>query len=188
MRKVKLQMQLSLDGFVAGPKGEMDWMVWNWDEELKKYVSDLTEPVDCILLGRKMTEGFISHWKSVISNPNNPEFPFGKKMYDTLKVVFSKTLEKSEWDNTVLAKGDISEEIKRLKKQPGKDIIAYGGASFVSNLIKHGLIDEYHLFINPVAIGNGMTIFKGLENKLDLKLVNSESFDCGIVILYYQLR
>jgi dihydrofolate reductase len=185
MRKVKLQMQLSIDGFVAGPNGEMDWMVWNWDDELKKYVNDLHEPVDCILLGGHMPEGFIPYWESVVADPNDPQFAFGKKMCDTPKVVFSKTIEKSKWNNTVLAKGDIVEEVKRLKEQPGSDIIAYGGANFVSNLIKFNLIDEYHLFINPVAIGNGMTIFKEIEQKKNLKLIKATPFECGIVVLNY---
>jgi len=108
------------------------------------------------------------------------------KFNSTIKVVFTKTLKKSEWDNTVLAKGDLVEEIVKLKKQDGKDIIAYGGAIFVSALIKHGLIDEFHLFINPNAIGNGMSIFKELDNKQNLTLVKSTSFDCGIVVLNYE--
>ena len=140
----------------------MDFMVWNWDDELKQYVKDITEPVDCIILGRKLAEGFIPYWTTVAANPDDPEFTTGKKFADTHKVVFTKTLEKSEWDNTVLAKGNLFDEITQLKKQDGKDIIAYGGATFVSALIKQELIDEFHLFINPIAIGEGMTIFKGL--------------------------
>ena len=161
-------------------------MVWNWDDELKKYVTEITEPVDCIVLGRKLAEGFIPHWATVAANPDHPEFTAGKKFTDTHKVVFTKTLDKSEWDNTVLAKGDLVDEITKLKKQDGKDIIAYGGATFVSALIKHGLIDEFHLFINPAAIGNGMTIFKELDRKQNLTLVKSTSFDCGIVVLHYE--
>lgn len=166
MRKLKLQVQMTVDGYIAGPNGEMDFMAWNWDNELKRYVDALTEPVDCIILGRKLAEGFIPHWAAVAANPSDPEFAAGKKFTDTPKVVFTKTLEQSAWNNTVLAKGDLADEITRLKTQDGKDIIAYGGAAFVSALIKHGLIDEFHLFINPVAIGNGMAIFKELGNKL----------------------
>jgi dihydrofolate reductase len=186
MRKLKLQVQMTVDGYIAGPKGEMDWMVWNWDEELNQYVNDLTQPVDCIILGRKLAEGFIPYWASVAENTEDPQFTAGKKFTDTNKVVFTKTLDKSEWANTVLAKGDLIDEITTLKKQDGKDIIAYGGASFVSALIKHGLIDELHLFVNPTAIGNGMTIFKELNSRQDLKLVKSASFNCGIVALCYQ--
>ncbi|HET9431595.1 MAG TPA: dihydrofolate reductase family protein, partial [Chitinophagaceae bacterium] len=113
------------------------------------------------------------------------EFKAGQKFTDTHKVVFTKTLDQSAWGNTVLAKGDIVDEITKLKKQDGKDMIAYGGANFVSALIKHGLIDEFHLFINPSAIGSGMTIFKELGSKQDLTLVKSIPFECGIVVLNY---
>jgi dihydrofolate reductase len=186
MRKLKLQVQMTVDGYIAGLNGEMDFMVWNWDNQLKQYVEDITEPVDCIILGRKLAEGFIPHWATVAANPDDPEFTAGKKFTDTPKVVFTKTLDKSEWDNTVLAKGNLVDEITNLKKQDGKDIIAYGGATFVSALIKQGLIDEFHLFINPTAIGNGMTIFKELDSQQNLILVKSTSFDCGIVVLNYE--
>jgi dihydrofolate reductase len=186
MRKLKLQVQMSVDGFIADPNGAMNFMVWDWDDELNQYVADLTEPVDCIVLGRKLAEGFIPHWAAVAANPDHLEFTAGKKYTDTHKVVFSKTLTRSEWDNTVLAKGKLVEEITKLKKQDGKEIIAYGGATFVSALIKHGLIDEFHLFINPAAIGNGMPIFSQLGRKQELALAQSRSFDCGIVVLHYK--
>jgi dihydrofolate reductase len=182
MRTLKLQVQISVDGYIAGPNGEMDWMEWNWDDELKQYVKELTEPVDCIVLGRKLAEGFIPYWAS------NAEQEGADKINSTKKVVFTKTLDKSIWDNTVLAKGDLSDEIIKLKKQAGKDIIAYGGATFVSALIKQGLIDEYHLVINPTAIGNGMAIFRGLDRKENLTLVKSKSFPCGIVVLNYKRK
>ena len=184
MRKVKLQMQVSLDGFVAGPNGEMDWMTWNWDDELKEYVMKLTEPVDCIILGRVLAQGFIPHWTTAANNPESDAFTH--KMVDTPKVVFSKTLTSCEWENTALAEGTLEEAVADLKSREGNDIIVYGGGSFVSNLIKHNLIDEYHLFINPAAIGNGMPIFQGLEEKLSLKLVQSKGFSCGITVLCYE--
>lgn len=182
MRKLKLQVQMSIDGYISGTNGEMDWMVWDWDEELKNYVKYITEPVDCIILGRKLAQGFIPHWAS------NPETEGAEKINNTKKVVFTKTLDKPEWDNTVLAKGDLADEINKLKRQDGKDIIAYGGATFVSALIKLGLIDEFHLFINPAAIGNGMTIFKGLGSIQNFNLVRATSFECGIVILHYDKK
>jgi dihydrofolate reductase len=188
MRKLKLQMQVSVDGYVAGPNGEMDWMVWNWDDELKKYVIEITSSVDCIILGRKLAQGFIPHWASVINDPNNPDFEFAKIMAETQKVVFTKTLDKSEWSYTDLAKGDLTEEINKLKNQNGKDIIVYGGGKFVSSLIKAGLIDEFHLFVNPAALGDGMTIFNELDKKQDLILKKSIGFSCGIVLLCYEKK
>ena len=185
MRKLKLQVQISIDGFIAGPNGEMDWMEWNWDEELKKYIGEITEPIDTIVLGRKLAEGFIPYWAGVAANPNDPENSAGKKFTDTKKVVFTKTLEQSAWENTDLAKGHIVDEINKLKNQEGRDIIAYGGATFVSSLIKHGLIDEFHLIVNPTAIGRGLTIFNELQGKQKFKLVRSGFYDCGIVVLTY---
>ena len=186
MRKLKLQVQMSVDGYVAGPNGELEWMTWNWDDKLKEYVNDLHKPVDMILLGRKMADGFITYWTSVVANPDDPQHEFGKKMTDTPKVVFTKTLDKSDWANTELAKGDLSDEVNKLKGQEGGDIIVYGGAKFVTSLIKAGLIDEYNLFINPTALGSGLTIFDELEKKLDMTLENSIPFDCGIVVQVYR--
>jgi len=180
MRKLKLQVQMTVDGYIAGKNGEMDWTARDWDDELKKYVGGITEPVDCIILGRKLAQGFIPYWAS------HPDEEGADKINGTKKVIFSKTLEKSEWDNAVLAKGDLVDEIAKLKKQGGKDIIAYGGATFVSALIKHRLIDEFHLFINPTAIGSGLSIFKELDIKQNLTLIKSKSYGSGIVVLNYE--
>lgn len=187
MRKLKLQMHVTVGGFVAGPNGELDWMTsdWDWDDDLKNYVNEIHDSVDCIIMGRKMTEGFITYWTSRVANPETAD-ALAHKMVDTPKIVFSKTLESVEWENTELAKGDLVQEITELKKQPGNDIIVYGGAGFVSSLIKEGLIDEYNFFVNPVALGKGMTIFNGLEDKTNLTLVKTKAFDCGIVLLCHE--
>lgn len=182
MRKVKLQMQMSVNGFVAGPNGELDWMTWNWGDDIGAYVNGLTEPVDCILMGRVLAEGFIPHWTNHVANPETAD-DFGRKMVDTPKVVFSKTLKTVEWNHTRLAQQNIVAEVNELKQQPGGDIILYGGADFVSSMIENDLIDEYHLFVNPTAIGDGMTVFRG---KTNLKLMKAQAFDCGIVVLHYE--
>jgi dihydrofolate reductase len=187
-RKLKLQVQISVDGFIAGPNGEMDWMTWNWDEDLKDYVNKITRPVDTIILGRKLAEGFIPYWTNVTSDSNNPEFAFAKIMTDTPKVVFTKTLDKSTWANTDLAKGNLVTEINSLKNKRGNDIIVYGGSSFVSSLISEKLIDEFHLFVNPTIIGNGMPIFREINSRQNLLFVRSQGFECGISILVYTLR
>lgn len=179
MRRLKLQVQMSMDGFIAGPNGEMDWMVWDWDAGLKAYVSALTEPVDCILLGRKLAQGFIPYWAS------HPEEEGAEKLNSTPKVVFTHTLTAAEWEHTTLATGDLVEEVTRLKQLPGQDMIAYGGATFVSALIRHNLIDDYHLLINPVAVGKGRTIFGEVEGTPSLRLVDAHAFACGIVAVRY---
>jgi len=187
LRKLKLQVQISVDGYIARPNGEMDWVVWNWDDKFKKYVFESTEPVDTIILGRKMTEGFVSYWSEIMTKPDDPFYKFAKKMIETPKVVFTKTLKKSQWTNTAIATGDLDEIIK-LKSEKGRDIIVYGGASFDSSLIKAGLIDEFHLFINPAALGNGMTIFKDINEIQKFTMIKSTPFDCGIVELHYELN
>lgn len=186
MRKLKLQVQMSADGFVGGPNGELDWMTWNWDKALIDHVDELTRPIDTILLGRKMTDGFVKHWAAVAADPSAPEHSAGIKFTDTPKVVFSKSLKRSEWPNTILASGDLSDEVNALKQMNGGDLMVYGGATFVSSLIAHGLIDEFNLFINPVVIGRGLTIFGGLEHIQKLTLITARQFDCGIVLHKYK--
>lgn len=193
MRTVKLQMQITLDGFVAGPKGEQDWMVKDWDEELNNYVSSLTENMDCILLGRKLAEKFIPFWKSFAEEKpeDEPEKEFARKIHETEKVVFTRNPKEFEerakaWQATRLANDTIEKELSVIKTSPGKDIVVYGGATYVSELIRCNLIDEYHFFINPVAIGEGLSVFSGLEGRRQLELVSSRKFDCGIVALFYK--
>ena len=188
LRKLKLQVQMSIDGCIAGPNGEMDWMVGLQDDKINKYENELTESIDTILLGRKMADGFISYWSDVINKPDDPWYAFAKKMIEIPKVVFTKTLNKSKWINTEIATGDLTDEIIKLKSREGKDMVVYGGASFDSSLIKLGLIDEFLLFINPVAIGNGMTIFKDLNEIQKFNLVKSIAFDSGEVLLHYEPR
>jgi dihydrofolate reductase len=186
LRKLRLQVQMSVDGCIAGPNGEMDWMVGLSDDESIKYAYKITEPVDTILLGRKMTDVFISFWLDVMNKPDDPWYAFAKKMIETPKVVFTKTLNKSKWINTDIATGNLIEEVNKIKNQNGRDIVVYGGASFDSSLIKEKLIDEFYLFINPVAIGNGMTIFKDLNEIQKYTLIESKAFESGIVLLRYQ--
>jgi dihydrofolate reductase len=175
---------MSVDGYIAGPNGEMDWMIV--DDKLKNYVFELTESVDTIILGRKMTDGFVSYWSDIMTKPDDPFYELAKKLMEIPKVVFTKTLKKSQWVNTTLATGDLTDEIMKLKSESGKDIVVYGGATFDSSLIKAGLIDEFHLFVNPAAMGNGMAIFKDISEIQKFTLIKSTPFDCGIVELHYE--
>ena len=185
MRKLKLQMQVTLDGFNStGPNDEQQWVTWDLDG-IKQYVVDLLDTSDTILIGRKLAEGYIPYWHDVITKPDDPMYEFATRIVGSKKVVFTKTLDKSVWANTELAKGDLSDEVKKLKNQEGKDLIVYGGSSFVSSLIEHGLIDEFHFFVNPIAIGKGISAFAQLENWQQLKLVKSMTCDSGLIILHY---
>jgi dihydrofolate reductase len=171
---------------ISGSNHEMDWMTFPWSADIIDYVRQLTEPVDTIVLGKNLAQGFIPHWENVVKNPEDPEYEGGVKYTTTPKVVFSKTMTASIWENTVLANGDIVAEINALKQQSGGDIIAYGGSQFVSSLIQNNLIDEYHLFINANAIGSGLPIFKELNQYLSLELLDCRKFDCGIALLKYK--
>jgi dihydrofolate reductase len=134
-----------------------------------------------------MVDGFIPYWTEVMNKPDDPSNAFAKKMVEIPKVVFTKTLYKSEWANTDIATGDLKDEITKLKNLDGGDIIVYGGASFDSSLIKEKLIDEFYLFVNPVVIGNGKTIFKNLEIQKPM-LIESKVFDCGLVLLHCEVN
>ncbi len=186
MRNLKLQVQMSVNGYIAGSNSEMDWLEWNWGDDIKNYVNTLHESVDTIVLGRKLAEGFIPHWQSFSENPETAN-DFSHKMVDTHKVVFSNTINNQEnWKNTVVTNNNITEEINKLKTEEGGDIIVYGGGEFVSSLIKNGLIDDYYLFINPSAISNGMPIFEQLGSPKKLTLIEAKPFTCGITVLHYK--
>ncbi|MHA4741294.1 dihydrofolate reductase family protein [Dyadobacter sp. MSC1_007] len=186
MRKLKLQVQMSIDGFISGPNGEMDWLVFNWSDDIKKYVDEITKPVDTILLGKNLATGFIPHWAAVAADETNPEKEAGIIYSTTHKVVFSKTLTKSEWENTIVENGNYVDEINALKQQTGGDMIVYGGSQFVSSLIKEGLIDELHLFINPAILGKGMPIFQEIQAMQKMNLISSKHFECGIIVAVYK--
>lgn len=186
MRKLKLQVQITVDGFISGQNGEMNWMSFNWSDDIKEYVNQITHPVDTILLGKNLATGFIPHWAAVAKDDNNPEKKAGIKFSETPKIVFSKTLDKSEWDNTEVENGDFIEKIKALKQKPGNDIISYGGGKFVSSLIKENLIDELHLFVNPAILGKGIPIFQEVQSMHKLTLILSKHFECGIIVLVYK--
>jgi dihydrofolate reductase len=136
--------------------------------------------------GKEKDDGFISYWSDLINKPDDPWYAFAKKMIETPKVVFSKTLNKSMWINTDIATGNLIEEVNRIKSQTGGDIVVYDVASFDTSLIKEKLIDEFYLFINPVAIGNGMTIFKDLNKIQKYTLIESKAFECGKVLLRHE--
>jgi dihydrofolate reductase len=182
VRTFKLQVQTTVDGYMAGPNGEMDWMTFPWTDDLTAYVAALTKPVDCIVLGRKLAEGFIPTWAAGPEGEDQAAIDF---MNNTPKVVISDSLTESPWANTTVARGDLAGTVNQLKAQPGGDIIAYGGGTLVSSLIAKGLLDELHLFVNPTAIGAGMPVFADTGTHQQLRLVAARPFDCGVTALHF---
>ncbi len=182
MRKIIASEMVTLDGLFAGPDGEIDWFSWN--EEMARYAIDLISSVDTLLFGRVTYELMASYWPS--ASPPTEDPIIIDRMNNLPKIVFSKTLEKAEWKNTRLVKEIVAEEVLRMKKQPGKNMMIYGSGSIVTAFMNIGLIDEYHLFVNPVVIGRGKPLFKDLKNMHKLKLVRTKTFSNGVVLLQYQ--
>jgi dihydrofolate reductase len=183
MRRFKLQTQVSLDGYMCGPNGEMDFLTVPWTEDLGDYVTALYDGVDCMVLGRKLAEGFIPHWAA---RPAHEPDSSIDTMNNTPKVVVSNSLTESPWENTVVAGGDLTETIGDPKGRPGGDIIAFGGATLVQGLTANALADDVYLFVNPTARGAGRPVFPMTGANQAYRLVESRGFDCGVTVLHLQ--
>ena len=182
---------MSLDGFVAGPTGELDWFVHDGfmtGTEFGQYAIDLIRSVDAILMGRLTYQEFAGYWPTATDNQ-----PIAERMNNLPKIVFSRKLEKVEWGkwNTArLVKTDAASEVRRLKAESGRDLVIYGSATLVSSLMRERLIDEFQIVVMPVILGKGKPEFvwnsSGLEDWYRLKLNKVIPFKTGAVALYYQ--
>ena len=183
MRKLIYSMGVSLDGFIAGPAGEIDWSAP--DEELHRFHNQQVREIAAELYGRRLYE-LMRYWETAEENPSASEYEreFARIWKDTPKIVFSKTLEAVE-GNSRLVTGDAAEEVARLKAEPGNDL-AVGGAGLASTFIRRGLVDEYRLFVSPVALGAGTTYFPALDERIDLELVETRTFGSRVVYLRYR--
>jgi dihydrofolate reductase len=188
MRKIIVTTWVTLDGFIAGPNNEMDFVGEIYDEAMGKYEYDLVSAADTLLLGRVTYESFAGAWPYVPDKPNaDPgEVAYAHKLNAMRKIVFSKTLPRVEWNNSTLVREIVPEEIEKLKQEPGKDMVIYGSASVVQELTNYGLIDEYQLLVHPFILGAGKLLFKNIKEKVNLKLVNTEARPSGVVLLTYQ--
>lgn len=183
MRKVIYSTMVSLDGFTADSNGNLEWAII--DEELHQFVNGQECEIDTYLFGRRMYE-VMMYWETADQDPSIPEYmlEYARIWKRILKIVFSKTLEQVQ-GNARLVRGNIVEEIAQLKAQPGKDM-SVGGAHIASTLIQLGLIDEYRLFIHPVVLGGGTPVLPALDNKINLRLVETRTFGSGVVRLRHQ--
>lgn len=172
-------MNLTLDGFFAGPNGELDWHFPLWNDEMSSYALAQLRTMDTILLGRCTYQSMSAYW------PLAPPEEFTIMMNNYTKIIFSKTLKSTEWKNSRLAKENVRNEVLQLKLQPGKNIIVYGSGSLVKSLMQLDLVDEYRFWLHPVIILSGQPFFNDF-NKTSLKLIRTKSFSSGVVILYYQ--
>lgn len=178
MRRVVLQMSVSVDGFVAGPRGGLGGSMPE-DDDLISWKLEQLHQTGTHIMGRVTYQQMAAHWPKATDDYAGP-------MNELPKVAFSKTLQRADWNNSSVARGDTAEEIARLKREPGKDIMAHGGAAFIQALSNLGLIDEYRLVIEPVALGNGLPMFKDLPAALRLTLVEAKTFSTGTTAHVYQ--
>ena len=182
MKKLILFNLVTLDGFFAGPTGDIDWH--NVDDEFNQFAIEQLDTIDALLFGRVTYQLMANYWPTPAAAADDPIV--AGRMNNLPKIVFSRTLEKVEWKNTRLVKDNIAEEISKLKHQAGKDIFIFGSADLASSFTKLGLIDEYRVIVNPVVLGSGKPLFKGLNDRLNLKLLKTRTFGSGNVLLYYQ--
>lgn len=188
MRRVIASMNVTLDDFMSGSNGELDWHFPLWNEEMAAYAFEELNATDTILLGRITYQAMASYWPTAANRPGTTrhDIAFANLMNDRNKIVFSTTLKKASWKNTKLVRGNIASEIAALKQTRGGDMIVYGSGSIVTTLIHAGLIDEYQVWIHPVVLGNGVPFFKDIRSRLDLKLLRTKRFASGVIILYYE--
>ncbi len=186
MRNLIFFMHTSLDGYVAGPSGEMDWI--KFDDALFDFVGTMTESADTALYGRVTYEIMQSYWPNAGAKPNASKHDIEHSTWynKVSKVVLSKTMSKEVNKNTQVISDHLSENINELKNQDGKNILIFGSPGASQSLLNQGLIDEFWLFVNPIILGNGMPLFKDITGTTKLKLVESKTFACGVIGLHYE--
>ena len=188
MRKLVVTMWQSLDGFITGPNGEMDWVTRRFDAQMGVYEDSLVAAADTLILGRITYESFAGAWPSVPDNLSisQEEREYARRLNEMRKFVFSRTLPSADWQNSQLMRGALGETVTDLKKEVGRDILIYGSASIVRQLTTLRLIDEYQLLVFPVALGIGKSLFAGLEQPADLHLCRTHIHGSGVAELTYE--
>jgi dihydrofolate reductase len=176
MRKLIIWDMVTVDGFFEGPDRDISWFVF--EEELENYIRETQEKADTLIFGRVTYELMAAYWPS-------EQGWIADFMNKIEKVVFSRTLKSADWNNTKLFNGNVAEEVSKLKTRDGGDIFVFGSADLTATLMEHGLIDEYHLGINPVILGRGTPLFKGGPNRIPLKHLETRTLKSGVVILHY---
>ncbi len=180
MRKIVASEMVSLDGFFAGPDGEIDWFVW--DDDLREHSIGLLGTVDTLLFGRVTYQMMAGYWPT---NATEEDPAITNGMNTLAKIVYSKSLKAVGWNNSRLVREIVPEEIRKMKELPGKDMAIFGSGNIVSTFARLGLIDEYRLIVNPVVLGRGKPLFRDIGDRQKLKLTKSTTFGSGNVLLCY---
>lgn len=191
MKKVIVSINVTLDDFMAGPNGELDWHFPHWNEEMTAFAHDQLRSVDTILLGRVTYEAMADYWPAAAHNLESTirEIEFAEMMNNYKKIVFSTTMKTADWENTTLEKGIVAGSIQHLKRSTGaaaRDIIVYGSGSIVRALARLGLVDEYRIWVHPVIIGQGRPLFQNVRHNINLRLTATKRFSSEVIILFYQ--
>lgn len=183
MRKIIVFENVTLDGFMSGPNGELDWAIR--DDEVTQYSKEGQASTDMFLFGRVTYEMMASFWPTPAGESTNPVF--AEFLNNTPKIVFSTTLQTADWQNTEVSNELNKDEILKLKQLHGENMMIFGSGTIVEQLTNLGLIDEYQLMINPVILGKGKSLFKDIKDRINMKLVKTKTFSNGIVLLQYQM-
>ncbi|MCW3071253.1 MAG: dihydrofolate reductase [Bacteroidetes bacterium] len=188
MRNLIFFMHTSLDGFVAGPKGEMNWI--NVDEEIFDFVGAMTDRADTALYGRVTYEMMQSYWPTAGEQPNASKHDKEHSAWynKVSKIVLSKTISEKGLDNTTVISDQLKDNINKIKKQEGKNILIFGSPAASNSLLSLGLIDEFWLFVNPILLGQGKPLFKDINENIKLKLIETKTFSCGVIALHYETK
>jgi dihydrofolate reductase len=182
MRKLLVFNSVTVDGYFTDMKGDMSW-AHQQDPEWNEFVAGNAESGGELLFGRVTYEMMASWWPTPAATKQFPEV--AEQMNKLPKVVFSRTLDQASWQNTKLVKGNLAEEVRKLKEESGEHLVIMGSGSIISQLARENVIDEYQIVVNPIVLGAGRTMFDGIEGRLKLKLTNSRAFGNGNVLLCY---
>jgi dihydrofolate reductase len=188
MNKIVLLMHSSLDGYMAGPNGEMNWIIF--DTELETYVHSFLKRAYGTVYGRNTYQMMESYWPTVLTDEGEAKSQrdYAEWLQETLKVVVSTTLDATPWNNSKLIKNNLLEEFTKLKKEIKGDLLLIGSAKLTHSLLKLGLIDEMYININPIVLGNGIPVFKDVKEGTSLKLLGSKEFKSGVVSNHYEVK
>lgn len=195
-RKIIASLQISVDGFIEGPNGEMDWAMTE-DEETWRDIFEMLTHIDTFILGREMYPNYEQYWLAVLADPDGilplsgrvaskNEIAYAHLADSRQHLVLSRTLDKVAWKTTRIVR-DV-DDIRKLKQQPGKDMYAVGGAKLISSLMNQGLVDELRLLVNPLILGGGKALFKDVKGRHTLKLAGAKPLKSGKIALTYSVQ
>ena len=189
MRRLIVSLNITLDGFIAGPNCELDWHFQYWESDMADTLAAELYKADCILFGRKTYNGMMQHWKQMMKEQSlpKPDLAFFDTVDSCKKIVCSGTLQEAQWNNSKILNGPVEDGVRKLKKRSGKNIIVYGSGELVGSLIKWNLVDELHLWLHPVLLAHGKPLFPPVNCIKNIQLRATKTFGTGVILLHYDL-